>query len=381
MDFSWSDEQIALRDRVIHFAQEQLNDNLVDRDRHGQFLHENWLKCARFGIQGLFVPEAYNGGGKDVLTTILAMEALGYGCQDNGLTLGLNGQMWSVQLPILTFGTPQQKQAYLPGLCAGKMFGAHGMTEPNSGSDAYSLQTRAEKKEGGYVLNGTKTLIGLAPVADVAVVFATTNPDLGRWGISAFLVTKGMPGFVCGPIQEKMGLRTAPMGQMTLDNCFVPEENRLGPEGAGVSLFNHAMEWERGFIFASHVGAMARQLDSVVAYAKQRQQFGQPIGQFQSVSNRIADMKVRLEAAKLLLYKIAWLKQQGKPAALEAATAKLFLGESFVQSSLDAIRINGGRGYLTQFGIERELRDSVGGVIYSGTSDIQRVVIARLLGL
>ena len=381
MDFSWTQQQRERRDAVIAFARNELESNLRQRDHDGYFDKQLWRKCGAFGIQGLFVPEQFGGSGLDTLTTICVLEGLGYACPDNGLTLALNGQMWSVQEPILKFGTDVQKQKFLPGLCRGELFGAHGMTEPESGSDSYSLRTRAEKRDGGYVLNGTKTYIGLAPVADVALVFAATDPAAGQWGISAFLVEKQTAGFKPGPVQAKMGLRTAPMGELELENCFVPAESRLGPEGAGVSIFTHSMQWERSFIFASHVGSMQRQLEQTVAYAKQRQQFGQPIGKFQSVSNRIAAMKLRLETAQLLLYKAAWMLDQGESADLAAALAKLHIAESFVASSMDAIRIGGARGYVTEAEVERDLRDAVGGVIYSGTSDIQRVLIARLLGL
>jgi alkylation response protein AidB-like acyl-CoA dehydrogenase len=178
-----------------------------------------------------------------------------------------------------------------------------------------------------------------------------------------------------------MGLRTSPMGELILEDCVLPAESRLGPEGAGSSIFNSSMEWERSCILGSHVGAMERQLEDCIRYARQRSQFGQKIGKFQPVGNRIADMKVRLETARLLLYKVAWLKQMGKPAVMEAALAKLYLSECFVQSSLDAVRTYGGYGYMTELEVERDLRDAVGGTLYSGTSDIQRMIIARWLGL
>jgi hypothetical protein len=218
-------------------------------------------------------------------------------------------------------------------------------------------------------------------VCDVALVFATTDPSLGQWGISAFLIEKDTLGFHVSKGWEKMGLRTSPTGELTLEDCFVPAENRLGPEGAGVSLFVGSMEWERSFVFASQVGAMERQLEKAITYAKERRQFGQSIGKFQSVSNRIANMKVRLEIARLHLYKAAWLKDTGKPAATQSAITKLHISEAYARSSLDAIQIFGGKGYLTETDIERDMRDATGGVLYTGTSDIQRVVIARLLGL
>jgi alkylation response protein AidB-like acyl-CoA dehydrogenase len=381
MDFSWTEEQLTLKNAVIEFAKGELNEDLIESDRQGEFSRQKWEKCARFGIQGMPIPEEYGGTGADILTTMLVMEGLGYGCRDNGLVFALNAQLWSVQMPIMTFGTEAQKQTYLPRLCSGKLIGAHGMTEPDSGSDAYKLRTVAKRNNGGYVLNGTKAFVTNAPVADVAVVFTTIDPAQGLSGVTAFLVENGTPGFSVGRDMGKMGLRTAPMAELIFQDCYLPEQNRLGPEGAGASIFNSSMEWERSCILASHVGAMQRQLETCVHYARERRQFGQPIGKFQSVSNRIADMQVRLETARLILSKVAWLKKMGKPAVMEAAIAKLYLSESFVQSSLDAIRIHGGYGYMTEFEIERDLRDAVGGTLYSGTSDIQRMIISRWLGL
>ena len=381
MDFSWTDEQLAYKKAVIEFARKELNDGLIERDQEGSFSLENWRKCARFGILGLPIPEAYGGAGEDILTTMLTMEGLGYGSRDNGLIFAMNAQLWSVQMPILAFGTEAQKQKYLPGLCNGDLVGMHGMSEPDSGSDAYSLHARAERRDGGYVLNGSKMFVTNAPVADLAVIFATVDPGKGMWGVTGFLVERDTPGLTVSRDLDKMGLRTAPMGEVILEDCFIPEENRLGAEGIGTRIFNHSMEWERACILGSHVGAMERQLEECIQYAREREQFGQPIGKFQSIANRIADMKVRLETARLILYKVAWLKKQEKPAPMDAALAKLYLSEAFVQSSLDAIRIHGGYGYMTEFEVERDLRDAIGGTLYSGTSDIQRNIIARLLGL
>lgn len=380
MDFSWTEEQLAYRKAAVDLGR-QLNDGLIERDRAGELSRAGWLACARFGLQGLPMPEAYGGAAADILTTMLTMEGLGCGCRDNGLIFAINAQMWSVQMPILDFGSPEQQQRYLPGLIRGDLIGAHAMSEPDSGSDAYSLSARAERQSGGYLLNGTKTFVTNAPLADVALVFATVDREKGMWGVTAFLIDRGTPGFRVGRDLDKLGLRTSPMAEVILEDCFLPEANRLGPEGAGAKIFNSSMEWERACILASHLGAMERQLEICIAYARQRQQFGQAIGKFQSVSNRIVDMKVRLETARLLIYKVAWLKQQGKPGAQEAALAKLYLSECFLQSSLDAVRVHGGYGYMTEFEVERDLRDAVGGTIYSGTSDIQRSIIARFLGL
>lgn len=381
MDLGWNDEQLVLKKSIVDFAQKELNSDLIERDRTSSFPLESWKKCASLGIHGLCVPQKYGGSGLDPLTAVLAMEGLGYGCRDNGLIFAINAQMWSVQTPILRFGSDDQKRAFLPKLVGGDLIAAHGMTEPESGSDSFSLAMTAERQGEKYVLNGTKTFISNAPVAGLFIVFATTNKAKGFMGITAFLVEKGAPGLSISPAIEKMGLKTAPFGELVLDNCVVAADGRLGGEGNGGTIFKHSMGWERCCILASAVGTMERQVEVCVDYAKQRQQFGQPIGKFQSVANKIVDMKVRLETARLLLYKAAWLRARGQEAVQEAAMAKLYISECFVQSSLDAIQVHGGYGYTTELEIERDLRDSIAGRIYSGTSEIQREVIARSMGL
>ena len=243
------------------------------------------------------------------------------------------------------------------------------------------MRTRAEPRNGGYLLNGFKMFVTSAPIADLAVVFATVDPAKGMWGVTSFIVEAGTPGFSLSRNIEKMGLRTSPMGELVFQDCFIPEENRLGPSGAGARIFDHSMGWERSSILGSHIGVMERQLEMSIQYANERSQFSQSIGKFQSVSNRIVDMKMRLETARLLLYKVAWSQKSGKPDLVEAALAKLYLSECFVQNSMDAVRTRGGYGYMTESEVERDLRDAIGGTIYSGTNDIQRNIIARLLGL
>jgi alkylation response protein AidB-like acyl-CoA dehydrogenase len=381
MEFSLSAEQRELKEAATAFARANLNQDLAKRDEAGEFSVAAWQACAQFGIQGLPIPAELGGGGSDILTTVLVMEALGYGCHDNGLIFSLNAQMWSLELPLVKFGTPAQQQAYLPGLMSGELIGVHAMTEPDSGSDAFSMRTRAERQGDHYLLNGTKMYITNAPVADVVLVFASHPGRSKPTDISAFLVDKGTPGLTVTRNLEKMGLRTSPMGEVVLADCLVPADKRLGPEGAGLAIFTASMGWERSCILASALGAMQRQLEVCVEYARQREQFGQAIGKFQSVANKVADMYLRLEAARLLVYQAAWLAQQGKPALAEAAAAKLFTSEAWVQSSLDAIQIHGAYGYMKEAGIERDLRDAVAGTIYSGTSEIQRVILSRMLGL
>ena len=381
MDFSLTPEQQQLADAVLAFARAELRDDVVARDRDETFARGLWAKCAELGIQGMPFAAEYGGGGHDILTTVLAMEALGRGCRDNGLLFALAAQMWSVQMPISRFGTEAQKRKYLAALCSGRMIGAHGMSEPDSGSDAFSLRTLAEAKGDHYVLNGTKTFVSDAPVADVFVVFATVERGKGVLGITGFLVDRAAPGFRVGKRIEKMGLRTSPMAELIFEDCIVPAENRLGREGRGAKIFDDSMEWERGLILSSYLGTMQRQVDDCVRYARERKQFGKPIAANQAVANRIVQMKLRVDAARLLVYRVAWLRQNRCPSSADTAAAKLFLSEALVQSSLDAVQIHGGYGYTTEYEVERDLRDAVGSRLYSGTSEIQHALIARSMGL
>ncbi|NIO21780.1 MAG: acyl-CoA dehydrogenase [Candidatus Aenigmarchaeota archaeon] len=381
MDFSLTEEQINFKKSVVKFAQRELNSSVSDLEQNGEFSWDGWRKCANFGIQGLPIPSKYEGVGEDIQTCLLAMEGLGYACNDSGLLFAINSHIWTCEIPILDFGTDEQKDKYLPALCKGELIGGHAMTEADSGSDAFSLNTRALRKGDRYILNGTKMFVSNAPIADILLVFAITDKTKGFAGISAFIVETNYAGFSVGKPLDKMGLRTSPTGEVILQDCEVPIENRLGNEGAGSAIFNSEMEWERSCLFACHLGAMERQLEACVKYARERRQFGKPIGKFQSISNKIADMKVRIELSRLILHKVAWMKAQGKKAPLEAAIAKLYVSESYVTSSLDSIQIHGAYGYMKEFGIERDLRDSMAGKIYSGTSEIQRNIIASWLGL
>lgn len=380
MDFSWSDEQLALQRSIVEFAA-TLSAGVIGDDRSATFPADKWRRCAEFGVLGLSVPGEFGGSGYDILTTMLAMETLGHGCQDNGLLFALNAQMWAVQTPILRFGSDAQRERYLPALVDGRSIGSHAISEPGSGSDSFAISTTAVQQGDRYILNGTKTFASNAPVADVFLVFAATSRSRGFMGITAFLIDKETPGLHVGRPIEKMGLRTAPYAEIVLQDCEVPVDARLGKTGNGGTIFKHSMGWERACILASHVGAMRRQLETCIAYANSRQQFGQTIGKFQQVSSMLVDMRLRLETSRLLLYRAGWLRARGQEAVEEVALAKLHISESFVQSSLQAIQIHGGYGYSTEFGIERDLRDALGGRIYSGTSEIQREIIARQMGL
>lgn len=381
MDFTWSDEQKELQETVRSFASGRLNEGLSQRLAAAAFSRALWQECADFGILGLPIPEAWGGSDRGVVNTILAMEALGRGCRDQGLLFSMHAHMWSVVMPILAFGTDAQKSRYLTALCDGGLVGAHGMSEPDSGSDAFSMRTRAEAVEGGYRLNGTKTFVTNAPVADLFVVFATVDRNRGMWGVTTFLIEKGTPGLSVSEPFKKMGLRTSPMAEIVLEDCFVPHDAVLGKPGQGAVIFNHSMAWERSCILASQVGAMEHQLELCLRYAKDRKQFGRPIGDFQLVAARLADMKVRLDTSRLLLYRAAWAMAEDDGAEMASAVAKLYISEAAVASALDAVRTHGGYGYMEEFEVERDLRDFLGGTMYSGTSDIQRLLVARHMGL
>jgi alkylation response protein AidB-like acyl-CoA dehydrogenase len=381
LDFAWSEEQQDFRKEVIRFAKTELADDMIERDRDEAFSRDLWDKCAKFGIHGLPIPQQYGGGGADILTTVCGLEALGYGCKDNGLLFTINAHMWSSEIPILSFGTEKQKEHYLPKLVSGEWVGVHAMTEPTSGSDAYAMRARAERKGDRYVINGSKTFITNAPMADMVIVFANLDPSKGKAGVTGFIVDKGTPGFSISKKLHKMGLRTSPMAELALVDVEVPLENLLGKEGGGSAIFTASMEWERICIMSAKLGAMQRLLETSTKYAQERQQFGQAIGKFPAIANKIAHMDMRLEASRLLLYRAAWLKSQGRHPLREASIAKLYIADAYVQTALDAIQIHGGYGYMTEYQIERELRDAISGKIYSGTSEIQEMIIAGFHGL
>jgi alkylation response protein AidB-like acyl-CoA dehydrogenase len=383
MDFGLTSEQRELRKLVLEFARTQLNSDIDQRDMAGTFSRESWKKCGDFGLLGLPMPVEYGGQGENLSTAIVAMEALGKGCRDNGIVFSINAQLWSCQMPIMHYGSEEQKREWLPPLIRGDVIAAHAITEPDAGSDVFSLTARADKVDGGYVINGTKTFSTNGPVADLAVAFAYLKPKTAGAAkqLTTFLVPRGTLGITFGQPMSKMGIRTSPTGEIAFEDCFVPDSARLGAEGAGMRIFNSAMEWERACIFASHVGAMERLLEDSIKYARERKQGGQPIAKYEAVANRIVETKVAIEAGRLLVHYVGWLHENHKSSIMESAIAKLFVGESHVQAALDAVKNFGGFGYLKESPVERELRDSISGIIYSGTSDIQRRIIARCLGL
>jgi alkylation response protein AidB-like acyl-CoA dehydrogenase len=382
MDFSLTDDQQALYKEVSEFAQKELNSGVIERDREQTFPRDLWRRCGQAGLLAFPVPKEYGGRGLDCFSTVRAFEALGYGSHDGGVVFSVGAHLFSCLVPIWKHGSEEQKQRYLPGLCNGTLIGANASSEPNAGSDIFSMITRADRDGEGYRINGKKVFVTNGPVADVLVVCVVTDFEKkSHGGISAFLVEKGTSGYKAGPNLEKMGLRTSPIGEVMFDNVPVTAGTLLGKLGAGSVIFAQFMEWERIGLSAAHIGTMQQLLETAIHRARTRQQFGQSIGKFQAIAHRIANMNVQLEAARLLTYRAAWLLDHAKNVSLEASMAKLFVGESFIQTALDTVHILGGYGYLTEYEVERALRDSVASTIYSGTSEIQSNIVARWLGL
>ena len=381
MDFELSDEHRRLQESAVLFARSLDQSDMRERDHEGRFSRDMWKRLAEFGVLAMPIPEEHGGLGLGLTALIAVMEGLGYGVEDHGLLFSMNAHLWTASIPILLYGTDEQRRKYLPGLCSGELIAANAATEPEAGSDVFSLRTVANRQGEHYVLNGAKTFVTNLPIADLIVAYATIDRNLGAMGVTAFIVDRDRAGLSLGNPLEKMGLRTSPMAELWFEDCQVPVTSRLGREGRGAEVFECSMTWERGCILACYLGLMRRRLERCLEHVRARKQFGQPIGKFQSVANRIVDMKVRLETCRPLVYRVGWLLDRGQPAVLEAAIAKLHVSECLVQSSLDALQIFGGYGYMTEYQIERELRDAIGSRIYSGTSEIQRNIIARQLGI
>jgi alkylation response protein AidB-like acyl-CoA dehydrogenase len=328
------------------------------------------------------VPEEHGGAGLDPLSCAVALEAFGYGCRDGGLVFSLCAHLLACVVPVWRHGSDSQKKLYLARLCDGRMVGAHAMTEPGSGSDTFAMRTRAAQVGEDWVINGAKTFISNAPVADLAIVFAVTDVEKGfHGGLTAFLVETSTQGFSVGNKLEKMGLRTSPVGDVSFQDMRVGPHAVLGTVGGGSAVFATAMDWERILLVAAHLGTMERLLETSVNHARTRKQFGQAIGKFQAVAHKLADMKVALEASRLLTYQAAWRLEHARSASLDASISKLFVSESLLKAALEAVHVHGGYGIAVEYEVERALRDAVAATIYSGTSEMQRNIIARWMGL
>jgi butyryl-CoA dehydrogenase len=380
MDFRFTEEQELFRQSVVEFAQKEIMPGAAARDEEARFDRDVWDKAAEFGLMGLPYPEEYGGSGASVMDTALAGEAIGYGGLDAGFCLSWGAHVVIGGVPIWQLGTEEQKKKYLPKIASGEWISGLGLTEPEAGSDAAGLLTKAEKKDGYYVLNGTKTFITNGPIGQVFVILAKTSPEKGSAGITGFIVEKDFPGFSVGKEIHKTGNRSSPTSELILDNCEVPAENLLGAEDQGfMGVALATLEWERSVMLAAAIGGQEVQLEQCIKYAKERKQFGRPISSFQSVQNMLADMKMWLETSRWILYKVAWNKDQGIMDPLMASCSKLFITEVALKAARNAIQIHGGYGYTKEYAVERAYRDAQLGVLGGGTSEIQRMIIGRLL--
>ena len=383
MDFSITPEQAAFRRSVYEWAREVVAPGAGDRDKAGRWDPEVWRSLAAQDLAGLPVPADLGGAGGSIIDSCLANEAIAEGGHDGGLNLSL-GAHWVIgTVPIWLHGTPEQQARYLPRLCSGEWIGAWASTEPEAGSDAGSLRTRAVRDGDEWVIDGTKMFITNGPIADLCTVLAVTDPDAGPGrGVSAFLVETTNPGYAVGRELDKMGCRSSPTAEIVLTDCRVPADAMLGPEGEALwRIAFECFDWERTVMIAGSVGGMQATLDGAIAYAKERRQFGKPIASFQAIAHKLADMKINLEVCRTAVYRAAFLKQQGEPHMVEASIAKSLVGDLSVRNALDAIQIHGGYGYMRDFAAERSLRDAKLTSIGGGTTEIQKMIISReLLG-
>ncbi len=364
-----------LRDHATTLAPD-----LAARDAAATFSEAGWAALGALGLPGLLVPHAHGGLGRGALDAVRILEALARGCADNGLLMALQAHVWGCTAPLLRCARPEQQARWLPGLAAGTLRCALAMTEAEAGSDVFGLATTATPVDGGHRLDGEKVWITNAPGTGPALVFARTAAGPAFTSLGCFWVDGDAPGLGRRAGRARLGLRTAPVGALVLDGITVGPDARVGAENGGAQVFLTAMEWERTGIMTTALGSMERLLARCARHARRRRVGGQGIGQHDAVAHRIAELRRQLETSRLLLHHTAGLLDAGRPAALQAALTKLHASEAHVEGALSAVRVFGARGLLVEEGIERELRDAVCGLIYSGTSDLQRTLIARLSG-
>lgn len=380
MEFELNEEQRLVRDMVRDLARDEIAPRAAEVDKSEEFPAQNIRRMAELDLLGLPYPERYGGGGGDYLSYAIAVEEIARACGSTALSYAAHVSLGCG--PIYDFGTEAQKAKWLPRLCRGEGLAAFGLTEPEAGSDAGATRTTAVRDGDFYVLNGSKMWITSGAIADVVVCTAKTDPDSGTRGISCFLVEKGTPGFLPGKNEPKMGLKGSVTSALAFENCRIPADNLLGQEGEGFRQMLITLDGGRISIGAMALGLAQAAFDEAVRYAKERVQFGQPIAKFQAIQWMIADMTTQIEAARLLVYRAAWLKDQGLPFAKQAAVAKLFASEMSERVCRDAIQIHGGYGYMQEYAVERMYRDQRLCAIGEGTNEIQRLVIARhVLGL
>ena len=374
MDFKLTEEQIAIRDMAKQFADEQIKPREKELDETGEFPRDIINKMAELGFLGMIIPEQYGGSGMDMVTVCIAAEEITKASAAVSLTMGLHNSL--ATLPILDYGTEEIKQKYLPKIARGEWLACFALTEPNAGSDAGNQQTTAVEDGDYYVINGRKQFITNGPVADVAIIFASTDRSKGPRGVSAFVVDTKTPGFHVGTIEKKMGISCSPTSELIFEDMRVPKGNMLGKKGRGMWVAMTTIDGARAGVAAQCVGVAQRALEEGIAYAKQRKQFGQTIAGFQLIQAHIADMTVMVEAARLLTLKAAWLRDQGLPCGTAASIAKLYASEIATKVTHKAVQIHGGYGYIKDYVVERLYRDARIMELYEGTSEIQRIGIA-----
>ncbi|MBI2157621.1 MAG: acyl-CoA dehydrogenase family protein [Candidatus Rokubacteria bacterium] len=375
MDFELTDDQQRIRAVAREFADAELGDRIAPYDERQEFPHAIVAKLGPLGFLGVLVPEEYGGAGLDYVSYALIVEELNRGDASVGITMWAHNSLCTNHIAL--FGSPEQKARWLPRLATGETLGAWGLTEPGSGSDAAALRTRAEPRDGAWVLNGSKAFITNASVGGVAVVMARTDPGQRSHGISAFVLEKGMPGFSAGRPYRKLGLHASDTAELIFEDARVPAGHLLGERGAGFGQAMQVLEGGRIAMAAMAVGIAQAALDQAVKYMKQRSAFGRTLAEFNGLQGMIADLATEIEVARLLTLRAAWLKDAGRAAMNAAAMAKLFASETAMKAATRAVQIHGGAGYITEFSVERIFRDAKLTEIGEGTSEIQRIVIAR----
>jgi butyryl-CoA dehydrogenase len=377
MRFELTDEQRMVQTLAREFADQEVRPIAAECDREARFPHATVKRMAELGLLGIAIPERHGGGGADTLSYILALEEVAVACASHAVIMSVNNSL--VCAPILKFGTPAQHERFLAPLASGRGLGCFALTEPQAGSDATNLTTRGRKDGDAYVLDGRKMFVTNGRESTVALVFAQTDPAKAHHGISAFLVEKGTPGFLVPKVEDKLGLRASDTAEFVFEGCRVPEENRLGAEGQGFKIAMQAIDAGRIGIAAQAVGIARASLEASVVYAKERRSFGVPIGHHQMIQWMLADMATAVDAARLLTWRAAVLKDRGMPYGTAAAMAKLFASETAMRVATDGIQVHGGYGYMKDYPVERFFRDAKITQIYEGTSQIQRLVVARSL--
>jgi butyryl-CoA dehydrogenase len=377
MDFGLTEEQCMVQEMTRAFAEKELAPVASRLDRDGAYPHEQLKKLGEMGLMGVFVPEEFGGAGMDFLSYVTALEEVSKAWASLGTILSVNNSL--VCGPIFRFGSDAQKKRYLPLVARGEWLGCYALTEAGAGSDAGSIRTRAARVDGDYVINGSKVFTTNGSQANLAIVYAVTDPTQGKQGISAFLVERGTPGFVVGKIEDKLGLRSSETAALSFEDCRVPLENLLGREGEGFRIALETLDGGRIGIATQAVGIAQACIEESLSYSKERQQFGRPIADFQAIQWMLADMATEIDAARLLTYRAAWLHEQGREVTRAAAMAKLFASEACNRAAYKALQIFGGYGYIKDFAVERLFRDARVTTLYEGTSEIQRLIIARHL--